>query len=80
MAELKPCPCGNPVEIKYVAGLSKEIVEFTHPFAPGVPSYYIHCDKCGKAMEVKFRIASAEHRNKCKRNLIKRWNKNTERG
>lgn len=79
MDKLKPCPCGNPVEVKYVAGIGKGILEFTkNPFASGVPSYYIHCEKCGKAMEVKIRMVTVAHRNKCKRSLIKRWNTRTQ--
>ena len=83
MAELLPCTCGNPVEIKYVAGLGRGILEFTkNPFASSVPTYYIRCEKCGKAMCVKFRMMTVAHRNKCKRDLIKRWNTRTpkERG
>lgn len=74
--ELKPCPCGNAVEVKYIAGIGSSLLKYIdNPFAGSTPTYYIHCDKCGMAMMVRLKYATAQHRDKCKRDLIKTWNR-----
>ena len=43
--ELKPCPCGNAVEVKYIAGIGSSLLKYIdNPFAGSTPTYYIHCD------------------------------------
>ena len=73
--KLKKCECGNEVEVKYIAGLGRGILELSkNPFAGGMPTYYICCDKCGKSDFIRLRMQTVTHRDKCKRDLIKRWN------
>ena len=82
MAEpkLKPCKCGCEVEVKYVAGMSPSLLRYMggNPFAGTTPAYYIICEKCGKNMAVRITQYTAEYRDKCKRKLIRGWNKSVE--
>ena len=74
--ELKPCPCGNTVEVKYIAGIGKSLLQYIdNPFASSMPTYYINCDKCGRSMMARLKKSTVEHRDKCKRDLIKAWNR-----
>lgn len=74
--ELKPCQCGNIVEVKYIAGISSSLLQYIdNPFAGSMPTYYINCDKCGRSMMVRLRMTNVRHRDKCKRDLIKAWNR-----
>lgn len=77
MEKLKCCPvCGDPVEIKYICGFGGGIDKIVkNPFAGSMPTYYIQCDNCGKNMAVRLRMSTAQHRDKCKRDLIRAWNK-----
>ena len=51
--ELKPCPCGNAVEVKYIAGIGETLLPcIDNPFAGSMPTYYIVCDRCGMSMMV----------------------------
>lgn len=74
--ELKPCPCGNAVEVKYIAGIGETLLPYIdNPFAGSMPTYYIVCDRCGMSMMVRLRMTDVNHRDKCKRDLIKAWNR-----
>lgn len=74
--ELKPCQCGNTVEVKYIAGIGESLLKYiNNPFASLMPTYYINCDKCGRSMMVRLKNQKVEHRDKCKRDLIKAWNR-----
>ena len=74
--ELKPCKCGNPVEVKYIAGVSTSLQKYiSNPFVDSVPTYYILCDKCGCNDFERVNRANYTYQQKCKRNLIRRWNK-----
>ena len=74
--ELKPCPCGNTVEVKYIAGIGSSLLQYIdNPFAGSMPTYYINCNKCGRSMMVRLKKSTVEHRDKCKRELIKAWNR-----
>ena len=54
--ELKPCPCGNTVEVKYTAGIGESLLKYiNNPFASLMPTYYINCDKCGRSMMVRLK-------------------------
>lgn len=54
--ELKPCPCGNTVEVKYIAGIGESLLKYiNNPFASLMPTYYINCDKCGRSMMVRLK-------------------------
>ena len=54
--ELKPCPCGNTVEVKYIAGIGSSLLQYIdNPFAGSMPTYYINCDKCGRSMMVRLK-------------------------
>lgn len=77
--ELKPCPfCGNTVEVKYIAGIGSSLLQYIdNPFAGSMPTYYINCNKCGRSMMVRLKKSTVEHRDKCKRDLIKAWNRRT---
>lgn len=77
--KLKPCPCGNTVEVKYIAGIGGSILRYIdNPFASSMPRYYINCDKCGRSMMVRITKTTVGHRDKCKRDLIKEWNRRTD--
>lgn len=74
--ELKPCPCGNTVEVKYIAGIGESLLPYIdNSFAGSMPTYYIKCDKCERSMMVRLRMTDIKHRDKCKRDLIKAWNR-----
>lgn len=74
--ELKPCPCGNRVEVKYIIGFGVSLLPIINsPFAGTNPAYYIQCDKCGRNMVRRLRMTNVKHRDKCKRDLIEAWNK-----
>ena len=76
MMGIKPCPCGNTVEVKYIAGIGSSLLQYIdNPFASTMPTYYINCDKCGRSMMVRLKNSKAKHRDKCKRDLIKAWNR-----
>ena len=76
---LKPCPnCGKEVEIKYIAGLSKELRKaMQHPFAHSKPTWYICC-ACGHNMATLVKYGTYEEQQKAKRYLIKAWNERKE--
>ena len=74
--ELKPCPCGNTVEVKYIAGIEKSLLQYIYNlFGGSMSAYYINCNKCGRIMMVRLKKSTVEHRDKCKRELIKAWNR-----
>lgn len=74
--ELKPCPCGNAVELKYKNSISESLLPYiANTFDGSMPTYYIECDKCGRCMMVRLRMTDIKHRDKCKRDLIKVWNR-----
>ena len=74
--KLKQCPCGNTVEVKYIAGIDRSLLWYIDdPFASSMPRYYINCDKCGRSMMVELQKLTVEQRDKCKRDLIKAWNR-----
>ena len=76
MSDLKPCKCGNAVDVKYICGFGgglKKIVK--NPFAGSMPAYYILCCECGENMYIRLNRMDVKHRDKCKRDLIKAWNR-----
>lgn len=77
--KLKPCQCGNTVEVKYIAGIGGSLLKYIdNPFASSMPTYYIKCDKCGRSLMVRITKTTVGHRDKCKRDLIKEWNRRTD--
>ena len=81
--ELKPCSCGNTVDVKYIAGIGRSLLQYIdNPFASAMPTYYINCGKCGRSMKKRQKKSTVEHRDKGKRDPIKAWNRrvNDERG
>lgn len=60
--QLEPCICGTSVELMYYEGVI------------GHPQYYIHCDKCDREMRIPILGILVRNRDKCKRELIERWN------
>ena len=79
MKELKPCSCGSQVEVKYVCGFGGGLGDLVkNPFAGSMPAYYIKCDTCGKRMCVRLKRPNAQHRDKCKRDLIRAWNRRVD--
>lgn len=81
MDKLKSCPkCGSSVEIKWIAGLSRSLVEkIGHPFN-GRASWYIWCPECGNAMDMPVKRPSAQEQDKVKKQLIKAWNRMADNG
>lgn len=76
MADLKPCKCGNPVEVKYICGFGGGLSEVVkNPFAGSTPAYYIQCGKCGESLCIRLKMQTVQHRDKCKRELVKSWNR-----
>ena len=52
--ELKPCSCGNTVEVKYIAGIEKSLLQYIYNlFGGSMSAYYINCNKCGRIMMVR---------------------------
>lgn len=77
--KLKPCTCGNTVEVKYIAGIGGGLLKYIdNPFASSMPTYYIKCDKCGRSLMVRITKTTVGHRDKCKRDLIKEWNRRVD--
>lgn len=77
--KLKPCPCGNTVEVKYIAGIGGSLLRYIdNPFASSMPTYYIKCDKCGRSLMVRITKTTVGHRDKCKCDLIKEWNRGAD--
>ena len=77
--KLKPCQCGNTVEVKYIAGIGGSLLKYIdNPFASSMPTYYIKCDNCGRSLMVRITKTTVGHRDKCKRDLIKEWNRRTD--
>ena len=74
--KLKPCKCGSEVEVKYIAGISPSLLKYIqNPFASTIPTYYIVCKNCGENMAIRITQCTVECRDKCKRKLIRDWNK-----
>ena len=77
--KLKPCLCGNTVEVKYIAGIASSLQQYVNnPFAGSMPTYYILCDNCGRNDYERLRMTTVQHRDKCKRTLIRRWNRRAD--
>lgn len=77
--KLKPCTCGNTVEVKYIAGIGGSLLKYIdNSFASSMPTYYIKCDKCGRSLMVRITKTTVGHRDKCKRDLIKEWNRRVD--
>lgn len=77
--KLKSCRCGNTVEVKYIAGIGGSLLKYIdNPFAGSMPTYYIKCDNCGRSLMVRITKTTVGHRDKCKRDLIKEWNRRTD--
>lgn len=75
MMEIKPCQCGNTVEVKYIAGIGRNLLPYIdNQFAGSMPAYYINCNKCGRSMMVRLEKTDLKQRDKCKCDLIKEWN------
>ena len=69
---LKPCPhCGHPVEMKWIAGISKNLRQ--HVFADRLPAWYILCD-CGMNMACRIAKATFEAQQKGAEKLGRTWN------
>lgn len=75
--ELRPCPrCGLPVQIKWIAGCSREIaLAIRHPYG-GKATWYIKCDNCGYEVSECVRYGTKKEQDKVKVRLIKVWNRN----
>lgn len=77
--KLKPCTCGNTVEVKYIAGIGGSLLKYIdNPFASSMPTYYIKCDKCGRSLMMRITKTTVEYRDKCKRDLIEGWNRRVD--
>lgn len=74
--KFEPCRCGREVEVKYIAGLGRGVIEFVdNPFASSVPTWYIHCPMCNRNLCIRVRRRStADYRDSCRRKLIRKWN------
>ena len=74
--KLKPCRCGQAVEVGYIAGLGRGVIEYVkNPFKSSYPTYYIHCPVCNRNLCIRITRGSAvEYRDKARRKLIRRWN------
>ena len=70
-----PCPiCGKPVEIKWTAGMSKDLVELAGHPTDGSAGWYLDCCQ-GRVFEPMWYPATYENQQKKKRSLIRKWNK-----
>ena len=76
---LKPCPkCGSPVELKWIAGMSRSLVElFGHPFN-GRASWYIWCTECGNRLDMPVTKPSGQEQDRVKKKIIREWNRRDE--
>ena len=74
--KIKPCKCGREVDIHYIAGLGRGVIEhIKNPFKSSFPTYYIHCPVCNRNLCIRIDRGSAvEYRDKARRKLIRRWN------
>lgn len=74
--KLKPCRCGQAVEVGYIAGLGRGVIEYVNnPFKNSCPTYYIHCPVCNRNLCIRItRGTAVEYRDKVRRKLIRRWN------
>ena len=73
--KLKPCKCGNLVEIKYICGLGGGLAKMSkNPFAGPMPKYYIFCENCGKSMIAEITATTITQRDKKKIELARAWN------
>ena len=74
--KLEPCRCGRPVEVNYIAGLGRGVIEYvSNPFKSSYPTYYIHCPVCNRNLCIRITRGSAvEYRDRARRKLIRKWN------
>lgn len=74
--KLKPCKCGRDVEVKYIAGLGRGVIEHVNnPFKSSYPTLYIHCPVCNRNLCIRITRGSAvEYRDRARRKLIRKWN------
>lgn len=64
------CKCGKELEIKYICGVGKQIQHLI-PNSSSLPKYYVKCE-CGFNDEEEFIGNTIRHRDKAKRDLLKR--------
>ena len=78
--KLKPCKCGRDVEVKYIAGLGRGVIEHVNnPFKSSYPTLYIHCPVCNRNLCIRITRGSAiEYRDEARRKLIRKWNEAME--
>lgn len=73
--KLLPCPaCGSEVELKWIAGWSRDLVEkFGHPFG-GQASWYIYCPYCHAGVQAKVTKQSGQEQERMRKKLVRFWN------
>ena len=73
--KLNACRCGSAVEVKYICGLGRGVIEYVdNPFKDSRPVYYIDCPACHRNLRIVINGRTAWRRDKAKRKLIRRWN------
>lgn len=80
MTKLLPCPaCGSDVELKWIAGMSRDLSEKCgHPFG-GQASWYILCPYCKAGIQAKVTKPSAQEQERMKKKILRIWNKKLTR-
>ena len=73
--KLLPCPaCGSEVELKWIAGMSRDLVEkFGHPFG-GQASWYIYCPYCHAGVQGKVTKGTYKEQERIRKKLVRFWN------